>query len=98
MSHCPQFKKKMPPINIKNAPNLKKMPSIKIFFHIPLTHLPPIKKKCPQLKTLEIPLIRLPPNLKKMPPIIKFFFPNSTNTFAPLPQIKKKNAPNFIKK
>ena len=59
--------------------------------------MPPIKKKCPQLKKLEIPLIRLPPNLKKMPPIIKIFFPNSTNTFAPLPQIKKK-CPQFYKK
>jgi len=32
---CPQLKK-------ENAPNLKKMPPIKIFFQIPLTHLPPI--------------------------------------------------------
>jgi len=55
--------------------------------------MPPIKKKCPQLKILEIPLIRLPPNLKKMPPIIKKIFPNSTNTF----EIKKK-CPQFYKK
>ena len=39
---CPH----LPPI-IKNAPNYKKCPQLKNIFQITLTHLPPIKKKCP---------------------------------------------------
>ena len=62
--------------------------------------MPPIfKKKCPQLKFFfQIPLTHLPqcPQFWKKNAPRWNFFSNSTNTFAQLPPIFFKNAPNFF--